>query len=84
MERGCGDEVVGVNCVRSGGGGDPGEYAEVLKRKLELCCAAVAKSMVLSLLEGQFSLLCWDWDLAPSEHLQACVLSTQRYWILWS
>ncbi|CAM0949068.1 unnamed protein product [Alopecurus aequalis] len=42
MERG--EEVVEANCVR-GGGGDPGEYASVLKRKLELYCAAVAKSM---------------------------------------
>jgi len=43
MERGGGEEVVEVSCVR--GGGDPGEYASVLKRKLELYCAAVAKSM---------------------------------------
>jgi hypothetical protein len=45
MEHG-GDEVVEVSCARAGGGGDPGEYAAVLKRKLELYCAAVAKSMV--------------------------------------
>jgi hypothetical protein len=49
MER-SGDEVVEVSCVRGGGGGDPGEYAAALKRKLELYCAAVAKSMVRSLL----------------------------------
>ncbi|KAK3140162.1 hypothetical protein QOZ80_5AG0396910 [Eleusine coracana subsp. coracana] len=38
-----GDDVVEVRC--GGGGGDPGSYAEVLKRKLDLYCAAVAKSM---------------------------------------
>lgn len=42
MEGGA-DEVVEVNCV---GGGDPGAYAGMLKRKLDLYCAAVAKSMV--------------------------------------
>lgn len=45
-----GDEVVELNCVRvGGGGGDPGEYAAVLKRKLQLYCAAVAKTMVRSI-----------------------------------
>ncbi|KAF7063542.1 hypothetical protein CFC21_070059 [Triticum aestivum] len=38
-----GDEVVELNCARAGG--DPGEYAAVLKRKLQLYCAAVAKTM---------------------------------------
>ncbi|KQJ85957.1 light-inducible protein CPRF2 [Brachypodium distachyon] len=45
MEFGA-DEVVEVNCARGGsGGGDPGVYAAVLKRKLDLYCAAVAKTM---------------------------------------
>ncbi|XP_044379538.1 light-inducible protein CPRF2 [Triticum aestivum] len=38
-----GDEVVELSCARAGG--DPGEYAAVLKRKLQLYCAAVAKTM---------------------------------------
>nr|CAB3466420.1 unnamed protein product [Digitaria exilis] len=37
------DEVVEVSC--GGGGRDPGAYAAVLKRRLDLYCAAVAKSM---------------------------------------
>ncbi|KAL6847073.1 hypothetical protein ACP4OV_022926 [Aristida adscensionis] len=41
---GDGDEVVEVSCG-GGGGGDPGAYAAALKRKLDLYCAAVAKSM---------------------------------------
>lgn len=50
MEFGA-DEVVEVNCARGGsGGGDPGVYAAVLKRKLDLYCAAVAKTMVMVLL----------------------------------
>ncbi|XP_062202588.1 light-inducible protein CPRF2-like isoform X1 [Phragmites australis] len=40
MGGGAGDEVVEVSC-----GGDPGAYAAVLKRKLDMYCAAVAKSM---------------------------------------
>uniref|UniRef100_A0ACD5YJV2 Uncharacterized protein n=2 Tax=Avena sativa TaxID=4498 RepID=A0ACD5YJV2_AVESA len=53
----CGsDEVVEVNCVHGGGGGgDPKEYAAVLKRKLELYCAAVAKSMVAKPQESALS-----------------------------
>ncbi|TVT96934.1 hypothetical protein EJB05_57855 [Eragrostis curvula] len=43
MAGGAGDEVVEVSC--GGGGGHPGAYAAVLKRKLDLYCAAVAKSM---------------------------------------
>jgi hypothetical protein len=39
------DDVVEVSCGGRGGG-DPGSYAAVLKRKLDLYCAAVAKSMV--------------------------------------
>ncbi|KAM0893849.1 hypothetical protein ACQ4PT_024847 [Festuca glaucescens] len=54
MERG-GDEVVEVSCARAGGGGDPGEYAAVLKRKLELYCAAVAKSMEVKPQESALS-----------------------------
>ncbi|XP_066356105.1 light-inducible protein CPRF2-like isoform X2 [Miscanthus floridulus] len=38
------DDVVEVSCGGRGGG-DPGAYAAVLKRKLDLYCAAVAKSM---------------------------------------
>ncbi|ONM01879.1 Basic leucine zipper 25 [Zea mays] len=38
------DDVVVVSCGGRGGG-DPGAYAAVLKRKLDLYCAAVAKSM---------------------------------------
>ncbi|PWZ56204.1 Light-inducible protein CPRF2 [Zea mays] len=38
------DDVVVVSCGGRGGG-DPGSYAAVLKRKLDLYCAAVAKSM---------------------------------------
>ncbi|KAJ1266236.1 hypothetical protein BS78_08G136000 [Paspalum vaginatum] len=37
------DDVVEVSC--GGGGADPGAYAAVLKRKLDMYCAAVAKSM---------------------------------------
>ncbi|KAF8733391.1 hypothetical protein HU200_014999 [Digitaria exilis] len=40
---GADDEVVEVSC--GGGGRDPGAYAAVLKRRLDLYCAAVAKSM---------------------------------------
>jgi hypothetical protein len=54
MEHG-GDEVVEVSCARAGGGGDPGEYAAGLKRKLELYCAAVAKSMVVKPQESALS-----------------------------
>lgn len=43
------DDVVVVSCGGRGGG-DPGSYAAVLKRKLDLYCAAVAKSMVWFLL----------------------------------
>jgi hypothetical protein len=43
------DDVVVVSCGGRGGG-DPGAYAAVLKRKLDLYCAAVAKSMVWFLL----------------------------------
>ncbi|CAD6267111.1 unnamed protein product [Miscanthus lutarioriparius] len=39
------DDVVEVSCGGRGGG-DPGAYAAMLKRKLDLYCAAVAKSMV--------------------------------------
>jgi hypothetical protein len=48
------DDVVEVTCGGGGGGGgrDPGAYAAVLKRRLDLYCAAVAKSMV------RFLLLC--------------------------
>jgi hypothetical protein len=45
MAGGSGDDAVEVGC-----GGDPGAYAAVLKRKLDLYCAAVAKSMVRILL----------------------------------
>ncbi|KAG0523151.1 hypothetical protein BDA96_07G099300 [Sorghum bicolor] len=38
------DDVVEVSCGGRGGG-DPDAYAAVLKRKLDLYCAAVAKSM---------------------------------------
>jgi len=40
--------VVEVSC--GGDGRDPGAYAAVLKRRLDLYCAAVAKSMVRFLL----------------------------------
>ena len=43
------DDVVEVSCGGRGGG-DPGAYAAVLKRKLDLYCSAVAKSMVWFLL----------------------------------
>ncbi|KAK8458541.1 hypothetical protein SEVIR_3G396500v4 [Setaria viridis] len=44
MAGGCAeDDVVEVSC--GGGGRDPGAYAAVLKRRLDLYCAAVAKSM---------------------------------------
>jgi len=43
------DDVVEVSCGGRGGG-DPGACATVLKRKLDLYCAAVAKSMVWFLL----------------------------------
>lgn len=36
----------GAGVGGGGGGGDPGAYAAVLKTKLDLYCAAVAKSMV--------------------------------------
>jgi hypothetical protein len=51
---GADDDVVEVTCGGGGGGGgrDPGAYAAVLKRRLDLYCAAVAKSMV------RFLLLC--------------------------
>ncbi|WVZ91148.1 hypothetical protein U9M48_037353 [Paspalum notatum var. saurae] len=39
------DDVVEVTCGGGGGGADPGAYAAVLKRKLDMYCAAVAKSM---------------------------------------
>jgi len=53
-----GDEVVEVSCVRAAAaGGDPGEYAVVLKRKLELYCAAVAKSMETKPQESALSCL---------------------------
>lgn len=53
-----GDEVVELNCVRvGGGGGDPGEYAAVLKRKLQLYCAAVAKTMEAKPQESSLSCL---------------------------
>ena len=42
------DDVVEVSC--GGDGRDPGAYAAVLKRRLDLYCAAVAKSMVRFLL----------------------------------
>uniref|UniRef100_A0A0A9CFF6 Uncharacterized protein n=1 Tax=Arundo donax TaxID=35708 RepID=A0A0A9CFF6_ARUDO len=45
MGGSAGDEVVEVSC----GGGDPGAYAAVLKRKLDLYCATVAKSMVIEM-----------------------------------
>ncbi|CAL4905341.1 unnamed protein product [Urochloa decumbens] len=41
---GADDDVVEVSCG-GGGGRDPGAYAAVLKRRLDLYCAAVAKSM---------------------------------------
>ncbi|CAN6338859.1 unnamed protein product [Urochloa humidicola] len=41
---GADDDVVEVGCG-GGGGRDPGAYAAVLKRRLDLYCAAVAKSM---------------------------------------
>ena len=48
MVDGIDDEVVELPC--GGGGGDPAAYAAGLKRKLDLYCAAVAKSMVRFLL----------------------------------
>jgi hypothetical protein len=45
---GADDDVVEVSC--GGDGRDPGAYAAVLKRRLDLYCAAVAKSMVRFLL----------------------------------
>ncbi|KAI4987963.1 hypothetical protein ZWY2020_029593 [Hordeum vulgare] len=52
-----GDEVVELSCARAGGGGggDPGEYAAVLKRKLQLYCAAVAKTMEAKPIESSLS-----------------------------
>ena len=46
------DDVVEVSC--GGDGRDPGAYAAVLKRRLDLYCAAVAKSMVRFLLRQRF------------------------------
>jgi len=46
---GADDDVMEVSCG-GGDGRDPGAYAAVLKRRLDLYCAAVAKSMVRFLL----------------------------------
>jgi len=50
---GADDDVMEVSCG-GGDGRDPGAYAAVLKRRLDLYCAAVAKSMVRFLLRQRF------------------------------
>ncbi|XP_006664716.1 light-inducible protein CPRF2-like [Oryza brachyantha] len=57
MKGGAGDGAAEVNCAGGGGGGDPGAYAAVLKSKLDLYCAAVAKSMEAKLEESSLGYL---------------------------
>ncbi|EAZ21125.1 light-inducible protein CPRF2 isoform X1 [Oryza sativa Japonica Group] len=47
----------GAGVGGGGGGGDPGAYAAVLKTKLDLYCAAVAKSMEAKLQESSLGYL---------------------------